>query len=605
VLERIEADGSEGENCHQVLIEDLARHLSRGPQTAEAPPAEMVPAELEAEPAAVTVGAEAAVRVDVAVMDKLMDLVGELVLTRGQIGELALEDEDGPLAAPYRQLLLVTDELREGVMRARLQSVGTVTGKLRRIARDLATALGKRVQVEVEGEDIGVDRAVNEALRDPLLHLVRNALDHAIETPEERLACGKPAVGRVRIRAFHEGGRVFVELSDDGRGVDPDKLVERALASGLLTRDEAALLTSRGALELMFRAGLTTKAEVTNVSGRGVGMDVVRAKLAQVGGSIDVSSERGRGTVFRINVPLTLAIMPVLVASCGGQRYALPQVHVQEVVRLGADEILTAVDDVGDARILRLRGGLVPLVDLAGQLGLGSSAGDGSLMVVVLESNGGRFGLVVDAVGNSVEAVVKPLPRGTRSIPLYAGVTILVDGLPALILDPAAFAAAVGLSAREEEDEADGPALADLGPTTDLLLARLAGGTHAAVPLDRVLRLERFSAGSVRRSGSRRVVRYREGTLPLVDVASRLLGATIAPPRDDLTGGHIQVIVVESAAGAVGLVVEDIDDVVTHSAPPARRPPGSLSDLIVVGDRVIELIDVDLLVGASALDQPA
>lgn len=410
-----------------------------------------------------------------------LDLVGELVLTRGQIGEVALADEDGPFAAPYRQLRLVTSELREGVMRARLQPVGTVTGELRRVARDMATALGKRLRVELEGEEIGVDRAVNEALRDPLLHLVRNAIDHAIETPAEREAAGKPPEGQLRIRAFHEAGQVFIELSDDGRGVDGAKLVDRAVAHGFLTRDEAILLTPRGALELMFRPGLWTKDEVTNISGRGVGMDVVRAKLVEIGGNIDVSSVAGEGTVFRINVPLTLAIMPVLVAWCGGGRYAIPQVHVQEVLRLDAADVPEAVSFVHGARILRLCGRLLPLVDLASHLELTEDPGDGSLMIVVIQCDGRRFGLVVAALGDSIEAVVKPLTGATQSIPLFAGVTILVDGFPALILDPPALATAAGLTSPDVETVPQGAEPTVDGPPTELLLATARDGSRIAV----------------------------------------------------------------------------------------------------------------------------
>lgn len=604
ILDRIDATGGEGNDSYEGVVADLGRHLSRAPVVA---PAEL-PDDQPTASEPVTVGTESTLRVDVAVMDKLMDLVGELVLTRGQIGEVALADEDGPLAAPYRQLRLVTSELREGVMRSRLQPVGTVTGKLRRVARDLATALGKRLRVELEGEEIGVDRAVNEALRDPLLHLVRNAVDHAIETPTEREAAGKPPEGQLRIRAFHEAGQVFIELSDDGRGVNGTKLVDRAVANGFLTRDEATLLTPRGALELMFRPGLSTKDEVTNISGRGVGMDVVRAKLAEIGGNIDVSSVAGEGTVFRINVPLTLAIMPVLVAWCGGGRYAIPQVHVQEVLRLGAANVPEAVSFVHGARILRLRGRLLPLVDLASHLELTEAPGDGSLLVVVIQCDGRRFGLVVAALGDSIEAVVKPLPGATQSIPLFAGVTILVDGFPALILDPPALATAAGLTSPDVETVPQGAQPTVDGPPTELLLATARDGSRIAVQLADVRRLEHFRLDSVQRSGTRDVVPYCDGLLPLASVATLLSGASAADAgMPSWSGGdEVQVIVCGSPAGPIGLVVERIEDVVAAAAGPLG-PSGrrGVSASVLLDDNVTELLDLEVLATDAALGRPA
>ena len=612
VLARIESTGDEGEADHGDVIAELERRLTRvGPPPpsggGEAPAESHEDVE---EGAGVETGhltPETSIRVDVSVLDKLMDLVGELVLARSQIGELAADDEEGPLSLPYRQLRIVSGELQEGVMRARLQSVGTVTGKFRRVVRDLATALGKQVVGDIEGEEVGVDKAVNEALRDPLLHLVRNAVDHGIEAPEARIAAGKPAAGHLRIRAFHEGGRVHVDVSDDGRGADPVKLVKQAVATGILTSDEAEELSERDALNLMFRPGLSTKDEVTNLSGRGVGMDVVRAGLEQVGGNIEVSSEPGRGTAFRISVPLTLAIMPAVIVSSGGERFAIPQVDIQEVVHLEADEVEGAIDDVDGAQIYRLRGRLLPLVFLDAQLNLSSTDPAMGLTIIVLDGDGRRFGLVVRAVGDTTEAVVKPLTRATRSISVFAGVTILSDGRPSLILDVAGLADRAGI-VTPVAPITEQPS-SDLGiGQAGLLILTGADGGQLAVRMDKVVRLEQFAIEAVERSGSLDVVQYRGEILPLVRVSDVLLERRTEPRGEAQAPSTValQVVVCETSLGLVGLVVHRIDDVAPEPSAP-KQPPSrrGVSASVVVDGRVTELLDVEALVEDAGLRRTA
>jgi two-component system chemotaxis sensor kinase CheA len=598
VVAAIEADGTEGDADHADLVAELRAHLDHPapPSTppgdgaaATAPPAPPEPAAAPAaEPATDT-----SIRVDVAVLDRLLDLVGELVLARSQIGEAVADDEEGPLAQPYRKLRLVAAELQHGVMQARLQPVGTVTGRLRRIVRDVATALGKQVELDVEGEDVAVDKAVNEALRDPLLHLVRNAVDHGIERPAERLAAGKPATGRLQVKAFHAGGRVHVEVRDDGRGVDVDRLVAGALDAGVLSPAEAADLGGEAALELMFRPGLTTKTEITSVSGRGVGMDVVRANLEQIGGSIAVSSSPGRGTAFAINVPLTLAILPVLVVWCGGCRYAVPLGDVGELVHLGEGEG-TGVADLAGARLHRLRGRLLPVVGLAAELGL--PPGRGGRELVVVRTADRRFGLEVDSVGDIADVVVKPLPPAIRAVPVYASVGILGDGGPALVLDVAGLAAGAGVPASDEagEDEEQGPAPV---PEAALLLATVGEDARVAVPLGVVHRLERFDAARVERTGLAEVLHYEDAILPLVRVAD-VLGAGPGqrgrPGRETADG--IQTVVCRGAGGLIGLVVDRVDDVVADPPRPAQpRTRTGVAATVVVDDRLAEVVDVDAL----------
>lgn len=606
VLGRIEASGAEGEGDHQVVIDDLERHLVDAPSvTPEAPaPADGGEVVEVSGPAA-----ESSIRVDVTVLDKLMDLVGELILARSQIGELVADEVEGALALPYRQLRLVSGELQEGVMRSRLQAVGTVTGKFRRVVRDLSAALGKSVVVEIEGEEVGVDKAVNEALRDPLLHLVRNAVDHGVELPTDRIAAGKSPDAHLRIRAFHKGGHVQVEVSDDGRGVDPEGLIRRAVSTGVITAEEGADLSERDALNLIFRPGLTTKDKVTNLSGRGVGMDVVRAGLEQVGGSIDVASEPGRGTVFRINVPLTLAIMPAVIVSSGGGRYAVPQVDVQEVIHFEVDEVEGAVEDIDGARMHRLRGRLLPLLSLEEQLGLQPIEGEGSagLTIVVLESGGRRFGLAVDAVGDAIEAVVKPLTSATLSITAFAGVTILSDGRPSLILDVAGLATRAGIvSAGEVAVAVQDPGIDPAG--AGLLIATGADRGKLAVPMGAVVRLEQFLPEAIERSGPLEVTQYRGGILPLVRVGDALAERR-AEPRAELevpSTDALQVVVCETSLGLVGLVVHRIEDVAAEPSvppqPPSRR---GVAASVVVDGWVTEILDVEALIVDAGLRRTA
>ena len=611
ILHLIETTGTEGEDDHAGVVADLDAHLASDIVAPPAPPA-TVEVEVEVEvdatetsrPKAASDAAavsETSVRVDVAILDKLMDLVGELVLTRSQFGESATTDDEGPLSLPYRQLRLVTSELQEGVMRARLQPVGTVTGKFRRIVRDLAATMGKQIKIKIEGEEIGVDKAVNEALRDPLLHLVRNAVDHGIELPDERRAAGKPAQGTLTLRAFHEGGRVHLELADDGRGIDSARLVDNAVARGMLTADEGAALSPDAAMELMFRPGFSTKEQVTNISGRGVGLDVVRTALQQVGGSITVATQLGQGSVFRLNVPLTLAIMPVLIASVGGQRYAVPQVDVKEIVYIAAEDMATMLHDLDGALIYRLRDRLLPLVDLATQLHVASSRKAAGLIVIVVETTGRRFGIVVDAIGDTTEVVVKPLTLATRSIRSFAGVSLLSDGVPALILDVAGVALSAGITATRDDADDRPVEPAPESAAGSLLMASDDAGSHIAIDMSTVRRLEQISGESVERSGPIEVIQYRGGILPLIRVANHLPSG----PLSGRANSHVlQTVVCESSIGLVGIVVERIDDVLPRPAtvatpqPPSRR--GVIASL-VIDNHVTELLDVELLIADAGV----
>ena len=596
-LGAIETTGEEGGDADPVILAELAAHLGGlSPASARAEGLTPAPGQPAAESRAPDLRSglhETSIRVDVDLLDRLMDLVGELVLVRGKVGELAAEEEGSPLVSCYRQLRRVSGELLESVMHARLQPVGTVTRKFPRIARDLAATMEKLVSVELHGEEVGVDRAVNEALGDALVHLVRNVVDHGIESPADRIAIGKNPEGRLRIAASHEDGRVRVEVSDDGCGIDPERLVAGAISAGLLTREQADDLDPERCLELIFLPGLTTKASVTSVSGRGVGMDAVRANLERVGGGITVASKVGYGTVFRIDVPLTVAIVPTVVVHAGGGRYCVPQADVQEVVHLGPDRVREAVSDVDGARVYRLRGGLLPMIDLADELGVTRSTPSDGITLLVLDASGRRFGMVVDDVGDPIEVVVKPLTRGIRSIPVFAGATIMSDGRPALVLDLDGLADGAGLT--KAAPAAPAEEIQAVSDAPSWLLATGTGGRQLAVTMSNVWRLERMHRDRLQHGSRTGVIDYGDVLLPLVRLDDHIDAGSSDPEADE-----VDVIICDCASGRVGLVVESIEDIVPGQLVPSPVPGRPGMARLELDGRLAELLDVEaVLAGAE------
>ena len=554
--------------------------------------------------------AETSIRVDVGLLDDLMTLVGELVLARNQIVQLTQAVDDTELQATTQRLNLITTELQEGAMKTRMQPVGTVWSKLPRLVRDVAVGCGKKVRIETEGEDTELDKSIIEAIKDPLTHLVRNAVDHGVEAPEARVAHGKPEEGRLLLRAWHEGGQVNIELSDDGQGIDPARIRAKAVEKGLVTADWAAAMSDREVLDLIFAAGFSTAEKITNVSGRGVGMDVVRTHIEKIGGSVDVTSLLGSGTAFRIKIPLTLAIIPALVVESDGDRFAIPQVSLLELVRLDGDQVTSGIEDVHGAPVHRLRGRLLPLVDLRSELGQAPADVERDVVnIVVLQAEDRQFGLVVDHISDSAEIVVKPLGQHLKGIPTFAGATIMGDGHVALILD------VLGLAQRAKvvreaggRHAADGPAAPE--PTADARTALLLFATpddgRMAMPLSLVDRLEELPLHAVERSGDRDVVQHRGAVLPLVDLA-RVLPERRLVPRTAAGAAErdrIQVIVHDGGTGPIGLVVERILDIVddTVAVHPGGRH-GSLGTVVVHG-RVTEVIDLPAVLATAGLLVP-
>jgi two-component system chemotaxis sensor kinase CheA len=376
------------------------------------------------------------IRVGVNVLDKLMTLVGELVLARNQLLQFSNNSGDPGFQAISQRMNLIATELQEEVMKTRMQPIGNIWSKFPRTVRDVAVGCGKEVRIEMEGKETELDKTIIEAIKDPLTHLVRNAVDHGIETPEARVRAGKDPSGRLTLRAFHEGGQVNIEISDDGAGLDVDRIRKKAVERGMITAESAARMQDRDIFNLIFLAGLSSAEKVTNVSGRGVGMDVVKTNVEKIGGTVDVQSAPGRGTTVRVRIPLTLAIIPALIVTCGENRFAIPQVALLELVSLDGRETSGGIETVHGAPVCRLRGRLLPLVYLSRELQLAEMRVSSEVVnVVVLRADDRQFGLVVDGIHDTEEIVVKPLRKQLKSIKTFAGASIMGDGRVALILD--------------------------------------------------------------------------------------------------------------------------------------------------------------------------
>ncbi|MBM2617353.1 chemotaxis protein CheW [Actinoplanes sp. LDG1-06] len=530
--------------------------------------------------------ADSAIRVDVDLLDTLMNMVGELVLARNQLVRGVMETGDATLVRSAQRLGMITSELQEGIMKTRMQPIEHIWSKLPRVVRDLSQSLGKQVQLVMEGKETELDRSLLEAVKDPLTHLVRNAVDHGIEDPETRTAAGKIAEGKLTLRAYHEGGHVAVEVADDGAGLNVERIAQKAVENGLLRADQIASMDKRDIMAMVFQPGFSTAAKVTNVSGRGVGMDVVKTNIENIGGAVSVDSTPGQGTVWRLTIPLTLAIIQALTVDCGEQRYVVPQVAVLELVFIDGQS--TKIEYASGAPVYRLRGKLLPLVRLDRALGL-EVGGDQGVYIMVLQADGRRFGLVVDRVLNTEEVVVKALNSRFKDIGLYAGATILGDGKVGLILDVSSLARRSHLAPDAERQNLEASARAAKGGGTgERLLVTAVGERRVAIPLDTVTRLEEFPRERIEHAGSREVVQYRGQILPLVRL-SHLLGAYGEEPEGDT----VSVVVYSEGARSVALVVDRIVDIAENSTT-ARRDAeeDGLVGTAVIQQRVTELLDV-------------
>lgn len=545
-------------------------------------------------------------RVDIGLLDTLMNLVGELVLARNQILQFTKTQRDGDFVSTSQRLNLITSELQEGVMRTRMQPISTVWNKLPRIVRDIAHACEKEVNLETQGKETELDKTIIEAIKDPLTHIIRNAVDHGIEKPSDRKAKGKPSGGTLLMRAFHEGGQVVIEISDDGGGLNSQRIKAKAVEKGLVPADRADLMTDADVYRLIFLPGFSTAEKVTNLSGRGVGMDVVRSNIERIGGTVDVTSKQGRGTTFTIRIPLTLAIIPALIVTAGPNQYAIPQVNLLELVRLEDRSDGSGLERVAGSDFYRLRGKLLPLVYLrkelnvpAGKLG---EHEESALNIVVVRADHHQFGLVVDAIHDTEEIVVKPLGRHLKSISAFAGATIMGDGTVSLILDVVGVGRNAGIT-RKEASLKQTKSLEVTENASDgkkLLVFTLSEKHRAAIPLEQVYRLEEFQSSTIEQTSSGLVIQYRDGILPLIDMRHELFGERLEMKE------IVKAFVYRCGDALVGFVVNEIVDIVEQDVKIERasKQPGIVGSAIVQ-QHVTDIIDLGKLIAETYPSSPS
>jgi two-component system, chemotaxis family, sensor kinase CheA len=520
------------------------------------------------------------IRVSLSVLENLMQMVGELVLTRNQLLQLARSKNNDDFATPLQHLSHITTELQEGVMKTRMQPISNAWAKFPRLIRDLSMELNKKIELKMIGAETELDRQLLEMIKDPLTHMVRNSCDHGLETPEQRIAGGKNPIGTVTLSAFHEGGHIIIQISDDGRGVNLDRVKQKAIENGLATAEEIASMTDNQIIQFIFKAGFSTAEKITSVSGRGVGMDVVRTNIEKIGGTVELESKFGRGSTFHIKIPLTLAIVSVLIVETAGQRFALPQINVLELVKTEAGGTYR-IETINRSPVLRLRDKLLPLISLTNVLKISDLAISNydETFIVVCKVGGSEFGLIVDSIHDTEEIVVKPVSRCLQHIPIYSGNTVLGDGSVIMILDPNGISKTTETELESQtQRNFDDKAIAS---QINFLLFSTDDETPKAVALELVSRLEEISVSQIEYSSGKPVVQYR----------GALMRLTTTPDHQIPTEGDFEVIVFNYDGKTVGLVVKEITDIV------AAEPIVQLSydDSIYHGSVVLQNNSTDVL----------
>jgi two-component system, chemotaxis family, sensor kinase CheA len=616
ILDSLEKQQREPEGTDEDLIADLHRMVERvvapaaAPMTQASAPAQDSPEDLErafreteveppviklAKPVAPEpvngdeeagkISGQSSIRVTVDTLEHLMTMVSELVLTRNQLLEIVRRHEDSEFKTPLQRLSNVTAELQEGVMKTRMQPIGNAWQKLPRIVRDLSQELGKQIDLEMQGAETELDRQVLDLIKDPLTHMVRNAADHGLETPAERRAAGKPERGRIRLSAYHEGGHIIVQIADDGRGLNTVRIKAKALAQGLASESEIDKLTEAQIHKFIFVAGFSTAAKITSVSGRGVGMDVVRNNIDQIGGTIDVKSVAGAGMNFIIKIPLTLAIVSALIVEAHGERFAIPQISVIELVRArsGSEH---HIERIKDTPVLRLRDKLLPLARLSTLLGAEEAGDVASGFIVVTQVGSQTFGIVVDAVFHTEEIVVKPMSSRLRHIAMFSGNTILGDGAVIMIIDPNGVAQAFGgtVTSQTATTDTGKDTTAAAEQTTSLLVFRAGSSQLKAVPLALITRLEEIDARKIELSNGRHMIQYRGHLMPLVTPSESV--------RIKNEGAQ-PLLVFSDGNRSMALVVDEIVDIVEDrlDIQVGSDNPGVLGSAVIKG-QATEIIDV-------------
>jgi len=502
---------------------------------------------------------DTSIRVQVSLLDKLMTLMGEMVIVRNQVLQYSNKTDDLEFLNLSQKLDVVTSELQEETMKTRMQPIGNILTKFQRVVRDLSGSLEKKINLNLFGVETELDKTLIEAVKDPLTHIVRNACDHGIETPEVRIKNGKPEMGTITIKAYHEGGQVIVDIVDDGKGLNREKLLKKAIEKGIVDSSKAEKMTDREVHNLIFAPGFSTAEKVTNVSGRGVGMDVVKSNIERIGGMVDISSSEGYGTKITLKIPLTLAIVPAMIIRSDNHRFAIPQVKLVELVRIER----SSIEYIQGRPIYRLRGNILPLLCLKEILGTGKAFElEDAINIVVLNSDTHLFGMVVDEILDTADIVVKPLARFLKNISIYSGATVLGDGSVAFIMDIVGIAQKhLGLTTHEDlrtvsekySNEYDSDA-----EEREFVLVGLGSSAKHAIPLSVVNRMEEVKTSSIEISGHQRVIRYRGGILKLINL-NEVLGYNSKLEKEDIT----QVVVINSDDQVFGLEVDQIIDVLT------------------------------------------
>ena len=534
-----------------------------------------------------TTASKQTLRVDINTIDHLMTMVSELVLTRNQLLEIARKSHQEQFKIPLQRLSSITAELQETVMKTRMQPIAAAWSKLPRVVRDLCVELNKHIELETSGADTEIDRHVLDLIRDPLVHMIRNAADHGLETTKERLAVGKSKTGKIRVSALQEGGYIVLEVSDDGRGLNLEAVSKRAVAMGLTTQEHVKKLSESELARFIFMPGFSTASQVTSVSGRGVGMDVVLTNIEQAGGVIDVRTAKGKGTVVYIKIPVTLAIANALIVQVHNQRFAVPQLSVVELVRAGPGTDI-AIEIVNESPVMRLRNELLPIANLSNILKIKDQSAIplAKIFVVICQVSERRFGLIVDGIVQTEEIVVKPTSAILTSLPLYSGVTILGDGSVVMILDPAGIGRTLGVFAERRNDkQANEIAHTNQSdPKTSLLIFRHGTHSYRAVPLELITRLEEIEGSTIEVSAGQSIVQYRGKLMPLIAANGREFTAG--------EGNH-NVLVFSCGVRIAGLVVDQIIDIVEDNLDitAGSQMPGVLGSAII-GGRATDIIDV-------------
>ena len=550
---------------------------------------------------------DSVVRVNVQLLDKIMNVVGELVLNRNQILQYANISDSAELNRLAQQLNVITTDLQTDIMTTRMQPVGSVLTKFERIVRDLSREQGKTIKLSITGKETELDKTLLEAIRDPMTHLVRNSIDHGIEGSLDRVNSGKSEEGHILIKSYHEGGQVTIEIVDDGKGIDPEVILAKAISKNVVTKEKASTLSERQILNLVFTPGFSTADQVTNISGRGVGMDVVKSNIEKIGGSVDIHSTKGVGTTFKLKIPLTLAIVPALVVRSMGETFAIPQINLVELVRLEKDAELTSIEKLHESEFFRLRGELIPVFRLNESLQLENLQEDktqesDSLNIVILNAEGQVYGLIVDHVLDTEEIVVKPLSRKLKDLNLFGGATIMGDGRVSLIVDALGFFNSVDLGDSQKSDDPifeETEEVVRNGEMQEILLTQLGDGRSYGIPLCLVNRLEEFKIDSIEWTGEQPLVRYGDHPMLLINLEKALeLDGASSLDQGEHGKGVVSCIVTKIRGSYFGLIVEDIKDIAFSESDVNQEMSDrdGIMGTIFINGKTVSLLDIHKIV---------